>query len=251
LDSMRIAGSQGESATCLLDGKAAMRTKHRIAIRIRKLPQLLSLVCGMIYLAHIAVLDVHAQHTCKVNLRQIGRDIERYRRGETPGIDSKYELTECRQTLPLLEKYIVDRDPEVRNLLVDYLSASQRRPQAQVARLLVKQIEAYPLNNRAVDRLHAHSACHIVKQVRTRRFTEALVNRVNATDGSPSTTFDKAGEIYLLGCVASRDITARRFLERLRSESFPTNRDSGSSGNKLQDIRPMEASSLTSGSRIQ
>jgi len=105
--------------------------------------------------------------------------------------------------------------------MVDYLSYSHRPP-VQVARLLVKQIAAYPLNNRGVDELYSHFTCPIVRQVRTDRLINALITRINTADVHPSSTSDKASEIYLLGCVAPRDGRARQFLESLRSESFPT-----------------------------
>jgi len=200
-----------------------MLSKHKAIKRRSGRIHLVLLLFVGIYVAS-GVSEVRGQRRCKVNLRQVERDIERYRRKETPGIDSKRELIECRETLPLLEKYIVDPDPDLRGLLVDYLSYSHR-PSAQVARLLVKQIAAYPSKNRAVDQLYSHFGCPMVRRVRTRPLTNALITRINAADVNPSSTLDKAAEIYLLGCLSPGDASARSFLKSLRTESFPTKLD--------------------------
>lgn len=152
----------------------------------------------------------------KVDRKVIEANIEKYRRGETPTIESAYELINCIEALPLLQKYALDPDPEVRGLITDYVG---RFSSPERLRILVRQIEAYPLKNAAMRYAHQYP-CRSFSQIKQRSLAAALFSRIKDDYADVH-----RNEIYLLGCLAPRDRQARAFLKELCSSSFPTKLD--------------------------
>jgi hypothetical protein len=162
-------------------------------------------------------------HSCKAANRQVDRkviqaDIEKYRRRETPTIESAYELINCTEAFPLLQKYALDPDPEVRGLITDYVGRFSSPERLQV---LVRQIEAYPLKNAGMRYAYQYP-CRSFSQIRQQSLGAALFSRIKDDYGDVH-----RNEIYLLGCLAPRDRQARAFLAELRGSSFPTKLDEG------------------------
>lgn len=157
-------------------------------------------------------------HLCRATKRKVNRkvieaDVEKYRRGESPTIESAYELINCIEAFPLLQKYALDPDSNVRELITDYVG---RHSSPQRLQLLVQQIEKYPLKNAAMRYAYRYP-CRSFSQIRKRSLAGALISRIkeDAEDVHRN-------EIYILRCLVGRDLQARRFLEEMRDPSFPT-----------------------------
>jgi hypothetical protein len=80
----------------------------------------------------------------KFDRKLIESDIEKFRRGETASIESRSELIRCIEAVPILKRYMLDSDQNVRSLMTDYFGyhiTPERLP------LFLKQLEMYPLQN--------------------------------------------------------------------------------------------------------
>jgi hypothetical protein len=189
----------------------------------------------VLVLANAYVCESMAQtrpHSCKgaklkVDRKVIEANIEKYRRRETPTVESAYELINCTEAFPLLQKYALDPDPEVRGLITDYVG---RFSSPERLRILVRQIEAYPLKNAAMNYAHQYP-CHSFSQIKQKSLAAALFSRIKDDYGDVH-----RNEIYLLGCLAPRDRQARAFLEELRSSSFPTKLDESLRAHQLFNV---------------
>jgi len=147
----------------------------------------------------------------KFDRTQVESDIEKFRRGETPSIESRSELIRCREAFPIFEKYMLDSDSNVRNLITSYFGyhvLPERLP------LLLKQIETYPDENAAIQYSYKY-ACRQFQKITTRSLTPALIKRIRSSDAD---VHDQ--EIYLLGCVAVKEPQAKQFLEEMLKPTF-------------------------------
>ena len=163
----------------------------------------------------------------KIDLEEIVRDIENYRNGESPVIESRGELISCLEALPILKKYTLDANPKIRDLLTEFLGYflfSNRLP------IFLKQIETYPLNNNAT-RYAQKYPCRQFRRIKSKSLTNALINRVNSLEDS---NYDSG--IYLLGCIAPRDSQAKKFLEEVRKPTFQHKLTTGERGGQLRDV---------------
>ena len=143
--------------------------------------------------------------------KKIESDIQKFRRGETPTIESRPELIKCLESVPILKKYLLDSNPDVRNLITDFLGyhiLPERLP------LFTKQIESFPLKNNGIQYAYKYP-CKQYRKIKSKRLTNALINRIK----SPSDSVHDQ-EIYLLGCLAKEDSQAKHFLQGMRQTSF-------------------------------
>jgi hypothetical protein len=146
-----------------------------------------------------------------VDPKEVARDIENYRKGESPVIESRGELISCLEALPVLKKYLLDPDPNIRDLLTEYLGYflfPNRLP------LFLKVIETYPLENNAI-RIAYNYPCRQFRRIKSKSLTNALIKRIETLEN-----YGAGMEIYLLGCLAPRDLRAKRFLEEIRENTF-------------------------------
>ncbi|HEY0458607.1 MAG TPA: hypothetical protein VGC97_05595 [Pyrinomonadaceae bacterium] len=144
----------------------------------------------------------------------IEADIEKFRKGETSTIESRPELIRCLEAVPILKKYIIDPDPNVRYLITDLLGyhiLPQRLP------LFLSQLEAFPLKNNGIQYAYKYP-CKQFKKIKSKRLVDSLISRIKSTPGS---VYDQ--EIYLLGCLAGRDFAAEEFLISMKQPSFQHN----------------------------
>ena len=179
------------------------------------------IVSALIFINALAVGSMVAQqgpHSCKaarlkVDRKVIEADVEKYRRGESPTIESAYELINCTEAFPLLQKYALDPDSKVRELITDYVG---RHSSPQRLQLLVQQIETFPVKNAAMRYAYRYP-CGSFGPIRTRSLAGALISRIKE---DPENVH--RNEIYILRCLVGRDIQVRKFLEEMRDPSFPT-----------------------------
>lgn len=182
----------------------------------------------------VAIAEQTAEfpHKCraknqKVDLKVIIGDIEKYRNGESPVIESKGELISCLEALPILKKYMLDPDANIRNLLAEFLGYflfSNRLP------IFLKQIETYPLDTNSI-RFANYYPCRQFRRVQSKALTNALIKRVKSLDND-----FLSGEFYILGCVARKDSQAKRFLEEMRKTTFQHKLSAGDRDAQLRDV---------------
>ncbi len=171
-------------------------------------------------------------HKCRTKTRQISRkeivaDIEKYRKGETPVIESKGELISCLEAFPVLKKYIFDRDPNIRDLLTEFLGYflfSNRLP------LFLKQIEMYPLKTNAL-RYASYYPCRQYRRIKSKALTNALIKRIKSLKNDAADD-----EIYILGCAAPQNARAKQFLEELRQNSFQSGLTADERRSQLRNV---------------
>jgi hypothetical protein len=198
-------------AAHLSAANTAGRQRASVAARARGLKPAAWLL-AVFALGCVLAPTTFAQGTCKgVKRKTLEQDIESFKRERSRGLEYRWALTNCREALPVLRKYVVDKDAEIRGLVSVILS---QNPSQEALQLLVNQVEAYPAETNAVQYVYAYP-CERIRKARTKSLAAALADRVRARRGEVSER-----ELYVLGCLARRDARARRFLEEVRAPAY-------------------------------
>jgi hypothetical protein len=145
--------------------------------------------------------------SCKIKRERLEENIEKYRRGETPFVDDKSYFMFCRSTRPVLEKYHLDPDRNIRNTIAGFLYWTYSKFNM---RLLAAQVETYPLEYTVALTNLSNYKCKDLLKFKTERL-EILSNKLIAeTQKNPNLLAN--GAKTLLQCFAEKDEQARQFL---------------------------------------
>jgi hypothetical protein len=145
--------------------------------------------------------------SCKIKRERLEENIEKYRRGETVFVDDKAYFIFCHSARPVLEKYHLDPDREIRNTIAEFLGYTYSKFNM---RLLAAQVETYPLEYAFALRNLSNYKCKDLLNFNIKRL-ESLRNKLIAeTRNDPDFLANGAGT--LLQCFAEKDEQARQFL---------------------------------------
>jgi len=145
--------------------------------------------------------------SCKIKRERLEANIEKYRRGETPFIDDKSYFMFCRSARPVLEKYNLDPDREIRNTIAGFLYFTHSKFNM---RLLAAQVETYPLEYAFALRNLSNYKCKDLLKFKAKRLESLRDILIAETQKDADVLANGAGE--LLQCFAKKDEQARQFL---------------------------------------
>jgi hypothetical protein len=145
-----------------------------------------------------------------VKNRVLEAAVEKFRTGEFLEGEYKLVFMYCREARPLLKKYALDPDRNIRNTMTDYLGFMQSRFNLEV---LIMQVEAYPLVSHTAAYKISTYRCEELNRIKTDRLVglrNALIRREREV---PEWFY--GDEVRSLGCLARNDQPARELLEQM------------------------------------
>ncbi len=145
--------------------------------------------------------------SCKIKRERLEENIEKYRRGEMPFVDDKSYFMFCRSARPVLEKYHLDPDREIRNKIAGFLYFTHSKFNM---RLLAAQVETYPLEYAFALRNLSNYKCKDLLKFKVKRLESLRDKLIAEAQNNPDFLANGAGT--LLQCFAEKDEQARQFL---------------------------------------
>lgn len=155
--------------------------------------------------------------TCKVKHRDLAAAVEKFRNGDWLDGEYKAVFMYCREARPLLKKYALDADRNIRDAMTGFLGFMQSRFNLEV---LIMQVEAYPLvSHQALYKISTYH-CEDLNRIKTERLI-ALRNALFRRAREAGEWF-YGPEVRALGCLARNDQPSREFLEQMLTSASKT-----------------------------
>jgi hypothetical protein len=149
--------------------------------------------------------------SCKIKKADLVSAIEDYRKNQVSYVKHQAYFMYCKSARSVLEKYVVDPDPLIRDVIANFLCCDHSKFNLL---LLVTQIEAFPLRSHyARHQLSFYDPRDFLKMKTERReslrksLIEYELERARTGEDQPS------GEsVVILKILAAKDEQARQFL---------------------------------------
>ncbi len=190
---------------------------------------LLALQC-CVFLVLVSVetkAQVNDRSACG-KLKNFNKSFEKSKKNQDVFFEYKYELVNCPEGLPVLRKYALDSDSEIRAIVLDILH--NRKSSMDELRILVEHIKKYQDEDRAISFAKFYP-CRFFQSIKSASFTKALINITKK-----STSSSKDAAIYLLGCSAKSDKRAFNWLQSLSNPKLKTNLSSADRSSQLLNV---------------